>query len=105
LFRRSEDNAWLEFVPNIYREAFGWDGADFPDDSASPSAFPTITHKFGKGTARLIHKEADRTVWQSALSAELPEMCVRISSDKPKSSERVYDQRAATPPILQPSDV
>jgi beta-galactosidase len=104
LFRRSDDNAWLEIVPNIYREAFGWDGADFPDDTVSPCAFPTITHQIGKGTARLIHKEADRTVWQSALSAELPETSPRTVPEKSMIYERVYDQRAATPPILQPSD-
>ncbi len=103
LFRRNDDNAWLETVPKIYREVFGWRAADFPDDTSSPTAFPVIRQRCGNGTACMLHKDSGQTAWESMLSAKPAEPKLCVAPEETVTYERVYDQRAATPPILQES--
>ena len=97
LFRRNSDNAWLEYVPDIYRSVFGWTSIDFPDDSVPPEAFQTIQSRLGKGSAYMIHKDAPHAAWNFILSSGKSGSRRRSFNTQPQSGECVYDQRGRAP--------
>ena len=67
LFRRNTDNAWLEYVPEIYRKLFGWHNPDFPDDALPPQNFQILEGGIGCGQAWMLHHQAALATWQSLL--------------------------------------
>jgi beta-galactosidase len=103
LFRRNEDNAWIESVPVIYRALFDWHEPDFPDDSMAAESFKPIEGRLGEGLAWMLHREACLEDWHRILkpSSELRDLPSEAGKGMRKrlQRERVFDQRGVPPPI------
>jgi hypothetical protein len=100
LFRRNSDNAWLEAVPAIYAECFGWRGADFPDDSMPCDEFAPLTGPSGR--ALMLHCLTPSAGWKAALGSEPDFFKARADQARASSAPRhplVFDQRGAAPSI------
>jgi beta-galactosidase len=104
LFRRNEDNAWLEFVPEIYPKVFQWTGVDLLDDSNIQS-FVTLRGHFGSGTSWLVHKETSLDGWQELLAEALGENRIvssgpTLALDYKTEPSTIYDQRGGSPKVF-----
>jgi beta-galactosidase len=101
LFRRNEDNAWLECVTPTYPTLIGWTGVDFPDDAAEADSWQILTHQYGKGKTIMLHREAEIDAWQQILQEWFPVSGPETSQGNvlrhSSSEEVVYDQRGAAP--------
>jgi len=101
LFRRNEDNAWLERVTPTYPTLLGWTGVDFPDDSAEADSWQILTHHHGKGKTIMLHREAQIDAWQQILqdcfSASGPATSQGNVLRHSSNENGVYDQRGGAP--------
>ena len=107
LFRRNEDNAWIECVTPAYPTLFGWKEEDFPEDSEKVDSWRSLTNQYGKGKATMLHCEAPIAAWKQVLKDLLPASISPTRGDKAHQSSNgkneIYDQRGGARQKILPT--
>jgi beta-galactosidase len=62
-FRKNRDNVYLDYVPKIYREAFGWEKNDFINEDESNSGGIVYSNKIGEGQVLMLSMKTSLEEW------------------------------------------